>query len=627
MKAALRTQALAIVLGLASLGGGPAWADAAALQAAVEARDHATLARLLQAGERPAPLPLKADLLRSASHPLALAVAKQDRQAAELLLKAGLPAQDLRQVAGLIDRQPAMLALLLEHGLDPNATVMGLSLAAAAVIEGDGAALNALLAKGAALDARDAEGNTLLHLAQRTERRKRPAMVAALLARGLPVQAGNQAGNTVLHLAFEDADPDTIERLLAAGARLDARNAQGLSPLAYLWSSSRNRSLQAHHPASALSAAEREFAVRRMLESADDCRALPALVAAGAAAPPDDWLVLAVQRNSPACLQRLLTLGGSPQLMRQGLPLWLHELGAPDEPPRLVLRQLIAAGASLPPGPLPDMARWVHHLAAPAHRDWWRLAGFTLKTPLQLRPDAPPVTVAAWLKREAPKAVAAWKLPNPLRPRALHGPGWTAALPELTGRWLQQAEGRSGPEPDEANEWQFAADGRFAAKLRAMFMKLEPQGRWQAGPEGLQLQGESDPDFQPLLTPLLWVGDEIWFDDPLGVQRYKRVARQVKLPPLAPRDAASQCTAAAQSLQHSAPQFKALAEQPGADAARQAQLSALAAQLSDSAGFQRACLSSYPQDPRMKRMADCLRTVEGLLGVLACTGLAAGESK
>jgi len=611
-------------LALLALSLGSAHADEAALKAAVEARDHAGLAQRLQAGERPEPLPAQAGLMRLAAHPLALAVGNRDLKSAELLLRSGLPADDLRQIVGLVDRQPALLALFLEHGLDPNAKVLGgMSLAASATLDGDTQTLALLAQKGAQLDVRDAEGNTLLHLAQRSERRKRPALVAALLARGLPVQASNQAGNSVLHLAFEDADADTIEHLLAAGASLEARNQLGLSPLASLWSSSRNQSLQARHPASSLSTAERDFAVQRQIESGDSCRALAPLVAAAGGSVPEAWTTQAVQRSNPACLQRLLALGASPQLMKAGLPLWLHELQAPDETPKLVVRQLIAAGAKLPPGPLPGMGPLAHYLAEPAQRDWWRLAGFTLKTPLLLRPDSPPVTVAAWLQRTAPKTLAAWKQPNPLKPRALHGPGWATAQPELTGRWRQQAEGRNSPDPDEANEWQFAADGRFAGKLNALFLKLEPQGRWQALPEGLQLQGETDPAFRRLLTPLLWVGDEIWFDDPLGVQRYKRVARQVDIPAAPLRDAAHQCAAAAKSLHSTAPQFKALLEQPAGSSERQAQLRGLAARLSDTDGFQDACLKSYDHDPRMKRLTDCLGTVQGLMGTLVCAGMAA----
>lgn len=627
MKSSLRAPLTALLLGLSALASGGARADEAALKAAVETRNHAALGRLLEAGERPEPLPAKADQLRTAAHPLALAVANKDLQAAELLLRSGLPTEDLRQIGGLIDRQPAMLALFLNQGLDPEARFMGVSLMAFAVLEGDAETLALLVNKGARLDGRDAEGNSLLHLAQRSIRKRRLALVETLLARGQSVRAINQAGDTPLHLAFEDADPATIERLLGAGAALDTRNKLGLSPLAYLWGSSRNHALQARHPATALNAAEREFAVLRLIDGGDDCRALPPLVAAAGASPPEAWVARAVRRNNPACLQRLLALGASPNVSEEGQPLWLRESGEAGEAPKLVARQLIATGARLSAGPVPRMALLAPLLAEPAHRDWWRLAGFTLKTPLQLHSDSPPITVEAWLKRTAPKTLAAWKQPNPLKPRALHGPGWTAALPELTGVWQQQPEGRSGPEPEAANEWQFAADGRFAARLRAMFLKLEPQGRWRAEDGLLQLQGENDPSFQRPLTPLLWVGDEIWFDEPLGVQRFKRVAAQVRMPPAAPRDAAGQCAAATRSLQAAAPQLRSLSEQTPADASRQAQLQALASRLGDQEGFQRACLGAYAQDPRMQQLADCLGQVEGLLGVLACVGRASGEAR
>jgi ankyrin repeat protein len=58
--------------------------------------------------------------------------------------------------------------------------------------------------------------------------------VAAALAHGADVNAANTAGDTALHAAALLGYERVIEQLARAGAKLDARNARGLTALGQL---------------------------------------------------------------------------------------------------------------------------------------------------------------------------------------------------------------------------------------------------------------------------------------------------------------------------------------------------------------------------------------------------------
>lgn len=84
-----------------------------------------------------------------------------------------------------------------------------------------------LVAQGADVDAADTYGETPLH-ARAGHWRGR---IEPLLALGADVHAGEGARGTPLHKAAAVGNADTTRLLLAHGARVDAPNAHGLSPL------------------------------------------------------------------------------------------------------------------------------------------------------------------------------------------------------------------------------------------------------------------------------------------------------------------------------------------------------------------------------------------------------------
>ncbi len=97
-----------------------------------------------------------------------------------------------------------------------------------AAYHGDLAAVQAFLADGADVDARDHDGDTPLHLAAN---RAGAAVIAALVAAGADPDARSAAGHTPLFYAVDEGNLPAVEALLAAGADVNARDRDGDTPL------------------------------------------------------------------------------------------------------------------------------------------------------------------------------------------------------------------------------------------------------------------------------------------------------------------------------------------------------------------------------------------------------------
>lgn len=99
-----------------------------------------------------------------------------------------------------------------------------------AAYENDLAAVQAFLAKGADIEARDRDGDTALHMAAI---QASPAVIAALIAAGADPNALSTDGQTPLFHAAEHGNLPAVQALLVAGADVNARTKAGHTPLFY----------------------------------------------------------------------------------------------------------------------------------------------------------------------------------------------------------------------------------------------------------------------------------------------------------------------------------------------------------------------------------------------------------
>jgi ankyrin repeat protein len=101
-----------------------------------------------------------------------------------------------------------------------------------AVRWGDKATIEALLVKGADVNAKGWHGRTPLHFAVDEFKNKRD-VAELLLAKGADVNAKDNEGETPLHLAVNgfERKRDVAELLLAKGADVNAKNMHGSTPL------------------------------------------------------------------------------------------------------------------------------------------------------------------------------------------------------------------------------------------------------------------------------------------------------------------------------------------------------------------------------------------------------------
>ena len=119
---------------------------------------------------------------------------------------------------------------LIEKGaeLDSNANVLGLTPLHAAARAGWAKSAELLLAKGARLDVRDAQGRTPLLLAAFYGRADLAGM---LIAKGASIGDRDELGSTALHLAALNGHKEIVDLLISKGASLNDRNLRNGTPL------------------------------------------------------------------------------------------------------------------------------------------------------------------------------------------------------------------------------------------------------------------------------------------------------------------------------------------------------------------------------------------------------------
>lgn len=124
-----------------------------------------------------------------------------------------------------------LLQKLLDDGADINAADLGGTTPLQALLArggGNSEALSLLIAKGADIKARNADGKDALLLAAGSGDL---ATVSLLLSHGADVNSADTSGNTALHLAINGQNMDLVDALLNSGANVNVRNRRGEMPI------------------------------------------------------------------------------------------------------------------------------------------------------------------------------------------------------------------------------------------------------------------------------------------------------------------------------------------------------------------------------------------------------------
>lgn len=567
-------------------------------QTAIERGDHAALQTLLSQG-----LPPDGELFTT--HPLSLALIQNDAVATQLLLDAGVGRGQLDRYLLFVDRNPATLKLLLDHGANPNGLILKTPALHHFIGEGRPDHVRLLLERGAAIHAPGRDGRSALMAVLDAGREQRAALLDLLLQQGAKPQLRNSQGCSLIHLAALDGDAATLAWAQAHGLSLDDQDTQGISGHGYLLATARGLRQALQTPLESYRDTDVLYAFNTALE-ADDYHVLDALLSRRPAlAQSSDALLRAMDKQNVTALQLLLAAGANPNTKAaDGLPLVLHAIATSGEDQTLP-RLLLAAGARLGPKPPTgyeqEAAVWA--LTEPARIPLWRHAGLTLTSPYNGRPLQQ--TLASYGADLKP-----WRQKLTPLPKPAFGPALLARRAELTGIW----------EEENGARWQFSPDGQFRAEERALFMALLMAGTWSIDNHGLRIQLTS-PEAGQRFHPLFSLSDqELVAADLLGRRRFRRVSRTVISPqavPAAPISPVDRCARASKHLALALQESQALA----------AAGSKVALPATTIAGFDDRCVTDYAQHDKTRALVDCLQDKEGLFGVIACLALDAEAAR
>ncbi len=192
-----------------------------------------TVEALLSAGADPTLAP------KGSPKPIHVAVDYRNVDAMRRLAEAGADL-DARTGQSVTGNETPLMKAVSRHHTEPVAALLALG----ATVDGRSAVgqtalhraalsehlhhMTTLLDHGATVDARDDHGHTPLTAWLAWAFRATPlAVVDLLLARGADPRVLDASGTPALHLALQKGEADVVKRLVAAGASLDATDAEG----------------------------------------------------------------------------------------------------------------------------------------------------------------------------------------------------------------------------------------------------------------------------------------------------------------------------------------------------------------------------------------------------------------
>ncbi|WP_257264172.1 ankyrin repeat domain-containing protein [Endozoicomonas sp. ONNA2] len=127
--------------------------------------------------------------------------------------------------------QPEIIDMLIQHGANINARSFHMGMKAlhlAARLDQPDSIIAMLMKRGADINARDNNAETVLH---HTAHLDRPAIIDQLMNHGADINARNNEGRTVLHLVAESGQREILDKLLELDADVNARDNKGRTPL------------------------------------------------------------------------------------------------------------------------------------------------------------------------------------------------------------------------------------------------------------------------------------------------------------------------------------------------------------------------------------------------------------